>query len=150
MEFNHCPPCVPPSSTLCATTRTICCILENFQVGDYESGGGVVVPEILRPFMPERTLIAAASCAHGSVLVLSIWRRSVLRLCVSTSTAEDHAFRLYSSAVLSPSCCSVVPVLAEYKEFIPFVSPAPIEQQAAKKNKKKGGGKDKKKDQKKK
>eukprot|EP01147_Barroeca_monosierra_P007697 gene7697-7729_t len=40
------------NSTLCATTRTICCILENFQFGDLESGGGVVVPEVLRPFMP--------------------------------------------------------------------------------------------------
>ena len=39
-------------STLCATTRLICCILENFQVGDRASGGGIVVPEVLRPFMP--------------------------------------------------------------------------------------------------
>lgn len=42
------------NSTLCATTRYICCILESFQVGDFESGGGIVVPEALRDFMPEK------------------------------------------------------------------------------------------------
>lgn len=35
------------NATMCATTRVICAILENFQVDD-----GVIVPEILRPFMP--------------------------------------------------------------------------------------------------
>jgi len=34
------------NSTLCATERTICCILENYQTSE-----GVVVPEVLRPFM---------------------------------------------------------------------------------------------------
>ncbi len=43
---------VTHDSTLCATTRTICCILENCQVGDLESQGGIVVPVALRPFMP--------------------------------------------------------------------------------------------------
>eukprot|EP00052_Salpingoeca_macrocollata_P030868 m.321200 g.321200 ORF g.321200 m.321200 type:complete len:504 (+) comp25113_c0_seq1:160-1671(+) len=77
------------NSTLCATTRVICCILENFQVGDLESQGGVVVPEVLRPFMPSK-----------------------------------------------------------YREFIPFVNPAPIEEEEKKKKedeakaaKKKGKGK---------
>lgn len=34
------------NSTLSATSRTLCCILENYQTPE-----GVVVPEILRPFM---------------------------------------------------------------------------------------------------
>lgn len=34
------------NSTLCATTRVICCILENFQ-----TESGVTVPEVLRPFV---------------------------------------------------------------------------------------------------
>jgi seryl-tRNA synthetase len=34
------------NSTLTATSRTLCCILENYQTPD-----GVVVPELLRPFM---------------------------------------------------------------------------------------------------
>jgi hypothetical protein len=34
------------NATLCATERTICCILENYQTTE-----GVVVPEVLRPFM---------------------------------------------------------------------------------------------------
>jgi hypothetical protein len=31
------------NSTLCASTRVICCILESYQVGDFASGGGIVV-----------------------------------------------------------------------------------------------------------
>lgn len=34
------------NSTLCATTRVICCILETFQTED-----GITVPEVLRPFV---------------------------------------------------------------------------------------------------
>lgn len=34
------------NATLCATERTICCLLENYQTPE-----GVVVPEVLRPFM---------------------------------------------------------------------------------------------------
>ncbi|CAH0389683.1 unnamed protein product [Bemisia tabaci] len=37
------------NSTVCATTRVICAILETFQTET-----GVTVPEILRPYMPER------------------------------------------------------------------------------------------------
>ena len=36
------------NATMCATTRTICAILENYQVED-----GVVVPQVLRLFMPQ-------------------------------------------------------------------------------------------------
>ena len=35
------------NATMCATTRVICVILENFQTEE-----GVVVPEVLRPWMP--------------------------------------------------------------------------------------------------
>ena len=35
------------NATMCATTRTMCAILENYQTDE-----GVIVPEILRPFMP--------------------------------------------------------------------------------------------------
>ena len=34
------------NSTLCATERTLCCILENYQTPE-----GVTVPEVLRPYM---------------------------------------------------------------------------------------------------
>lgn len=34
------------NSTLCATERTMCCLLENYQDAE-----GVVVPEVLRPYM---------------------------------------------------------------------------------------------------
>jgi seryl-tRNA synthetase len=46
------------NSTLCATTRMICCILETHQQGDFDptgaNNGGIVVPEGLRPFLPTR------------------------------------------------------------------------------------------------
>eukprot|EP00045_Choanoeca_perplexa_P010177 m.101780 g.101780 ORF g.101780 m.101780 type:complete len:510 (+) comp15184_c0_seq1:71-1600(+) len=73
------------NSTLCATTRVICCILENFQVGDLESQGGIVVPEVLRKFMPQ-----------------------------------------------------------QYRDFIPFVKPAPVDELAKAAAAKKGGKKAKK------
>ena len=34
------------NSTLCANTRTICCILETYQTND-----GIIVPDVLRPYM---------------------------------------------------------------------------------------------------
>ena len=37
------------NATMCATTRTICAILENNQVED-----GILIPEALKPFMPDR------------------------------------------------------------------------------------------------
>jgi seryl-tRNA synthetase len=40
-RYVHCLNC-----TLTATERTICCILENYQTPD-----GVIVPEVLRPYM---------------------------------------------------------------------------------------------------
>ena len=36
------------NATMCATTRTICAILENYQTDDC-----VIVPEVLKEFMPE-------------------------------------------------------------------------------------------------
>ena len=37
------------NATMCATTRVICAILENYQTDQ-----GVEVPEILRPYMPSQ------------------------------------------------------------------------------------------------
>ena len=37
------------NSTLCATQRALCCLLENYQTPD-----GVVVPEVLRRYMPDQ------------------------------------------------------------------------------------------------
>lgn len=38
------------NATMCATTRVICAILENYQTAD-----GIAVPEALREFMPKGT-----------------------------------------------------------------------------------------------
>ncbi|CAJ0603339.1 unnamed protein product [Cylicocyclus nassatus] len=62
------------NATMCATTRVLCALLENYQTDD-----GIVIPEILHPFMPEK-----------------------------------------------------------YRKFIPFVKPAPIDEDAKKKAEKAG------------
>ncbi|KAI3648415.1 hypothetical protein MP228_006269 [Amoeboaphelidium protococcarum] len=46
-KYVHC-----LNSTLCATERTMCCLLENYQTED-----GVVVPEVLRPYMGGRDFL---------------------------------------------------------------------------------------------
>ncbi|CAH1758491.1 4202_t:CDS:2 [Entrophospora sp. SA101] len=46
-KYVHC-----LNATLCATERTICCILENYQTSD-----GVIVPEVLRPYMEGRDFL---------------------------------------------------------------------------------------------
>jgi seryl-tRNA synthetase len=43
------------NSTLCAVTRTMCCIAENYQTEE-----GVVIPEVLRPFMGGQTILKYA------------------------------------------------------------------------------------------
>ncbi len=40
------------NATMCATTRTICAILENYQTDD-----GILIPEVLKPLMPKSMLI---------------------------------------------------------------------------------------------
>jgi len=40
------------NATLCATERTMCCVLENYQTAE-----GVIVPEVLRPYMGGREFI---------------------------------------------------------------------------------------------
>ncbi len=40
------------NATMCATTRTICAILENYQTDD-----GILVPEVLKSFMPKSLLL---------------------------------------------------------------------------------------------
>ena len=48
------------NATMCATTRVICAILENYQVveGDEQ---GIVVPKVLREFMPSSNLLVYLS-----------------------------------------------------------------------------------------
>ena len=38
------------NSTMCATTRCLCCIVENHQTKD-----GIKIPEVLQPFMGGKT-----------------------------------------------------------------------------------------------
>ena len=48
------------NATMCATTRTICAILENYQTED-----GILVPEVLKPLMPKSRV--SLPSAHGPV-----------------------------------------------------------------------------------
>ena len=49
------------NATMCAVTRVICVILENYQVED-----GVLVPEALKEFMPAGTLRVKGECPQCS------------------------------------------------------------------------------------
>ena len=40
------------NATMCATTRVICAILENYQTED-----GIIVPEPLKKYMPKGTVV---------------------------------------------------------------------------------------------
>lgn len=40
------------NSTLCATERALCCVLENYQGVDDEGVEGFTVPEVLRKYIP--------------------------------------------------------------------------------------------------
>lgn len=45
----HLLPLTDKIQTLCATQRTLCCVLENYQTPD---GLGFTVPEVLRKYIP--------------------------------------------------------------------------------------------------
>lgn len=62
------------NATMCATTRVMCAILENYQTEE-----GIVIPEKLREFMPPGemffiSLFEGKACFRGPALILS--RRS--------------------------------------------------------------------------
>ena len=40
------------NATMCATTRTICAILENYQTDD-----GILMPEVLKSMMPKSLIL---------------------------------------------------------------------------------------------
>ncbi len=83
----------------------ICCILENYQTGDFSEdpaqNGGIVVPEVLRPFMPESESVCVCVC----VCVCCFYRASLF----------------FRSSPLTPAL--------EFREFIPFVAPKPVEEE---------------------
>ena len=55
------------NATMCATTRTICAILENYQTDD-----GILIPEVLKPLMPKSMLSFPFSkcCFQLNLIVL--------------------------------------------------------------------------------
>jgi len=40
------------NGTLCATERALCCLVENYQTAE-----GVIIPEVLRPYMQGRDFL---------------------------------------------------------------------------------------------
>jgi seryl-tRNA synthetase len=53
------------NATMCATTRTICAILENYQTDD-----GILVPEVLKPLMPKSMFILFWNSFYSKNFVL--------------------------------------------------------------------------------
>ena len=64
------------NATMCATTRTICAILENYQTDD-----GIVIPDVIKKFMPPGTkhilqflsFFLAHKTAVSHLLDISVW-----------------------------------------------------------------------------
>ena len=54
------------NGTMCATTRVICCILENYQEAD-----GVRIPEVLKKFMPESKYFTQEVVYHKAYIVIA-------------------------------------------------------------------------------
>lgn len=53
------------NGTLCAITRTMCCICENYQTEE-----GVVIPEVLRPFMLGRDFLKFEASADSAATIV--------------------------------------------------------------------------------
>ena len=60
------------NATMCATTRTICAILENYQEDD-----GVIVPEVLQSYMPEGKCCSLVITAY----MITYHHRGSLQIC---------------------------------------------------------------------
>lgn len=105
------------NATMCATTRTICAILENHQTEQ-----GILIPEKLQAFMPPGETQAPPPLP-------SLHLSSSLGGCRGGGPAS-----------VPPTACVSPPDL---RELIPFVRPAPIEQELSKKQKKQQEGKKK-------
>lgn len=77
------------NATMCATTRTICAILENYQTEE-----GIVVPERLRDFMPPGSALHAAGppCASGvgGCRARRAPRAAIRSFCPSRRPPADH------------------------------------------------------------
>ena len=76
------------NATMCATTRVICAILENNQVED-----GIIVPEVLRDFMPEgKFIIKHFLSKHGSHTSekMGKTREFYVESCVGTLSKDEN------------------------------------------------------------
>ena len=109
------------NATMCATTRVICVILENYQEDDH-----IVVPEALRKWMPPSKLHFSFA---SRPLVIKMRSRAVSYLKAQGSNQEIVLPQIF---------------LSGYAEKIPFVKPAPIDQEETKKQKKQKSGQKKK------
>lgn len=67
------------NATMCATTRVICALLENYQTED-----GIVVPDAIRQYMPEgeeRQLVFNVSVIYFLCVVLGTTKVAKMDLC---------------------------------------------------------------------
>ena len=91
------------NATMCATTRVICAILENNQTED-----GVIVPEVLRRFMPEGIWVnedLLFSSVQGGIFAL----RKAQNYVLWPTSKVSPAFSLSSVSQLLKSFCACAP-----------------------------------------
>ena len=55
------------NATMCATTRAMCVILENYQTDE-----GVIIPEVLRKYMPPGTSLSL-SLSPTPLIIINVY-----------------------------------------------------------------------------
>lgn len=93
------------NATMCATTRVICAILENNQTED-----GVIVPEVLRRFMPEGIWVIEDllfSSIQGGIVALRKAQNYVL--CPTSEVSPAFSLSSVSHLQLLESFCACAP-----------------------------------------
>ena len=89
------------NATMCATTRVICAILENNQTED-----GVIVPEVLRRFMPEGIWVNEDflfSSVQGGIFALRKAHNYVL--CPTSEVSPAFSLQCFAFIVAEVILC---------------------------------------------
>lgn len=75
------------NATLCATTRTICAIMENYQTPE-----GVAVPEVLQPYLGGTKIFPYLNKELPTAKVIDCCLSMILTIAKGSQKVRDHSF----------------------------------------------------------